>query len=209
MMGMVEAFGAEHSVSEVAIFRVNLEFDELVTNYLVHRLPADWPARMAIRIRLFARRLVLVVADTGPPRSILRMWSLFPNRSEKSRPSSVVPACISSAAMPTGFIRPVLVAAGGAPNLRREAGRECAAVLRAYGARLSAGRGRRQRHRYRVVRGRVDPDLPVVELAVLAAQSCLRASGHAEQLVLAPVAVDRSALPPRSWRKRRARPRYP
>ena len=27
--------------------------------------------------------------------------------------------------------------------------------------------------------------------------------------VLAPVAVDRSALPPRSWRKRRARPRYP
>ena len=67
MMGMVEAFGAEHSVSEVAIFRVNLELDELVTNYIVHRLPADWPARMVIRIRLFALRLVLVVADTGPP----------------------------------------------------------------------------------------------------------------------------------------------
>ena len=32
---------------------------------------------------------------------------------------------------------------------------------------------------------------------------------HAARPVLAPVAVDRSALPPRSWRKRRARPRYP
>ena len=31
----------------------------------------------------------------------------------------------------------------------------------------------------------------------------------ARRAVLAPVAVDRSALPPRSWRKRRARPRYP
>ena len=52
MMEMVEAFGAEHSVSEVAIFRVNLELDELVTNYLVHRRPAEWPARMAIRAAL-------------------------------------------------------------------------------------------------------------------------------------------------------------
>ena len=67
MMEMVEAFGAEHSVSEVAVYRVNLALDELLTNYIVHRLPADWPARMAIRVRLFARRLVLVVADTGPP----------------------------------------------------------------------------------------------------------------------------------------------
>ena len=33
-------------------------------------------------------------------------------------------------------------------------------------------------------------------------------SPTADPSVLAPVAVDRSALPPRSWRKRRARPRY-
>ena len=50
MMEMIEAFGAEHSVSEAAVYRVNLELDELLTNYVVHRLPADWPARMAIRI---------------------------------------------------------------------------------------------------------------------------------------------------------------
>ena len=67
LMEMVEAFGAEHSVAEAAVYRVNLELDELLTNYVVHRLPADWPARMVIRIRLVAQRLVLVVADTGPP----------------------------------------------------------------------------------------------------------------------------------------------
>ena len=79
------------------------------------------------------------------------------------------------------FIRPVVVAAGGAPDLRREAGCERASVLRAYGACFSTGRGRRERHRYRVVRGRVDPDFPMVEPTVLAAYPGLRTSAYAEQ----------------------------
>ena len=56
-----------HGVSEEAVYRVNLEVDELLTNYVVHRRPSDVPARMVVRVRLVRRCLVLVVADTGPP----------------------------------------------------------------------------------------------------------------------------------------------
>ena len=67
LMEMVETFGAAHSVPEAAVYRVNLELDELLTNYVVHRRPSDVPAKMVVRVRLVDRRLVLVVADTGPP----------------------------------------------------------------------------------------------------------------------------------------------
>ena len=67
MMEIIEAFGAEHSVPEATVYRVNLELDELLTNYVVHRLPSDVPARMGVRMRLIDRCLILVIADAGPP----------------------------------------------------------------------------------------------------------------------------------------------
>ncbi|MCY4511608.1 MAG: ATP-binding protein [Acidobacteria bacterium] len=64
---IVEKFGEEHGVPDGPIYRVNLEIDELLTNYVLHRLDRSRKARIEVRVRLFRDRLVLVFLDTGPP----------------------------------------------------------------------------------------------------------------------------------------------
>ena len=64
---MVEAFGAEHGIPDGSIYLVNLEIDELLTNYVKHSIHMISNPRMEVRLRSFPDRLVLVVVDTGPP----------------------------------------------------------------------------------------------------------------------------------------------
>ena len=64
---MVEKFGEAHDVPDGTVFRVNLAIDELLTNYVLHRLDKTKRGRMEVRVRMIENRLVLVVLDTGPP----------------------------------------------------------------------------------------------------------------------------------------------
>ena len=66
-MEQVEAFGATHGIPETATYQVNVEIDELLTNYVMHRPASDVPPIMVVRIRLIEQCLVLMLSDTGPP----------------------------------------------------------------------------------------------------------------------------------------------
>lgn len=64
--GIVDAFGVAHGLSEFVRFRLILEIDELLTNYVTHRRPSARPSRMELRVRVFSGRVDLVVIDSGP-----------------------------------------------------------------------------------------------------------------------------------------------
>ena len=63
----VEEFGLTNGVPDGAIFLVNLEIDELLTNYVTHSLHKVQQPRIEVTLRLFPTKLVLELVDTGPP----------------------------------------------------------------------------------------------------------------------------------------------
>ncbi|MYK90274.1 MAG: ATP-binding protein [Acidobacteria bacterium] len=63
----IEAFGKEHNIPDAQIYFVNLEIDELMTNYVAYAFRKVARPRMNVVLRTFANRLVLVVEDSGPP----------------------------------------------------------------------------------------------------------------------------------------------
>ena len=64
---VIEEFGQNHNIPEAQIFFVNLEIDELMTNYVTHAYPKVRRPRMKVTLRAFPNRVVLVVEDSGPP----------------------------------------------------------------------------------------------------------------------------------------------
>ena len=64
---MIEEFGRNHNVPDAPIYFVNLEIDELMTNYVAYAFPRVGRPRMHVILRTFADRLVLVIEDSGPP----------------------------------------------------------------------------------------------------------------------------------------------
>ena len=64
---MVEAFGDANAVPNQQVFLVNLEIDELITNYVRHSVHKVARPRIQLTLRVHGRKLALVVLDTGPP----------------------------------------------------------------------------------------------------------------------------------------------
>ena len=64
---VVEDFGRNHDIPDAQIFCINVEIDELMTNYVTHAYPRVRQPRMKITLRAFADRVVLVIEDSGPP----------------------------------------------------------------------------------------------------------------------------------------------
>ncbi len=64
---MIEEFGSSHNIPDTPIFLVNLEIDELMTNYVTYSFRKVRRPRMEVTLRTFRDRLVLVVEDNGPP----------------------------------------------------------------------------------------------------------------------------------------------
>ena len=64
---VIEEFGKSHRIPDTPIFFVNLEIDELMTNYVAYSYRKVRCPRMKVTLRKFHNRLILVVEDTGPP----------------------------------------------------------------------------------------------------------------------------------------------
>ena len=64
---VIEEFGRNHDIPDAQIYCVNLEIDELMTNYVAYAFRKVQRPRMNVILRTFADRLVLVVEDNGPP----------------------------------------------------------------------------------------------------------------------------------------------
>ena len=62
---MIEDFGEIHNIG-VQIYLVNLEIDELITNYVSYAQHKVQHPRVELRVSLFKEKLVLEVIDTGP-----------------------------------------------------------------------------------------------------------------------------------------------
>ena len=63
---MIEDFGKSHEIPDATIFGVNVEIDELMTNYVAYALHKVQHPRMHVILRAFPGRLVLIVEDNGP-----------------------------------------------------------------------------------------------------------------------------------------------
>lgn len=63
---VIEDFGRSNDIPDAAIFCVNLEIDELMTNYVAYALRKVRQPRMHVILRAFPGRLVLIVEDNGP-----------------------------------------------------------------------------------------------------------------------------------------------
>ena len=64
---MIEAFGEANKVPEQHVFLINLEIDELITNYVRHSLHKVPRPRMELTLRVDDDKLILQILDTGPP----------------------------------------------------------------------------------------------------------------------------------------------
>lgn len=64
---VIEEFGQNHNIPEAQIFFVNLEIDELMTNYVAYAYRKVEKPRMKVTLRAFANRIVLIIEDSGPP----------------------------------------------------------------------------------------------------------------------------------------------
>ena len=64
---MIEEFGKNHNIPDAPIHFVNLEIDELMTNYVTYSYRKVDRPRMNVILRTFIDKLVLVIEDTGPP----------------------------------------------------------------------------------------------------------------------------------------------
>lgn len=67
IVDVVEAFGEAHAIPPQQIFLVNLEIDELITNYVRYSVCKVARPRMQLTLRVTGDKLVLVIFDTGPP----------------------------------------------------------------------------------------------------------------------------------------------
>ena len=67
LIEVIEEFGENHNIPEAQIYFVNLEIDELMTNYVAYAYSKVRRPRMKVTLRAFADRLVLVIKDSGPP----------------------------------------------------------------------------------------------------------------------------------------------
>ena len=64
---MVEAFGEANGIPEQQIFLINLEIDELITNYVRHSVRKVSKPRMELTVQEHEGKVILTVLDTGPP----------------------------------------------------------------------------------------------------------------------------------------------
>lgn len=64
---VIEEFGRNHEIPDGTIYGINVEIDELMTNYVAYALRKVQHPRMHVILRAFPGRLVLVVEDNGPP----------------------------------------------------------------------------------------------------------------------------------------------
>ena len=64
---LIEEFGVNNGIPEGTIFLINLELDELLTNYVTHSLHKVSRPRMDVFLEVFTGRVVMTVLDTGPP----------------------------------------------------------------------------------------------------------------------------------------------
>ena len=64
---MMEGFGHSNGIPNQHIFMINLEIDELISNYVRHSLRKVDQPRIEISVRAEARKVILTVLDTGPP----------------------------------------------------------------------------------------------------------------------------------------------
>ena len=64
---VIEEFGRNHKIPDAQIYFVNLEIDELMTNYVAYAFRKVQRPRMNVILRTFPGKLVLVVEDNGPP----------------------------------------------------------------------------------------------------------------------------------------------
>ncbi len=64
---MVEAFGEANGIPEQQIFLINLEIDELMTNYVRHSVRKVPQPRMELTVQEHDGKVILTVLDTGPP----------------------------------------------------------------------------------------------------------------------------------------------
>ena len=64
---MVEAFGEANGIPAQQIFLINLEIDELMTNYVRHSVRKVSQPRMELTVQEHEGKVILTVLDTGPP----------------------------------------------------------------------------------------------------------------------------------------------
>lgn len=64
---MIEAFGNANNVPEDKIFLINLQVDELLTNYVRHSIQKVRKPKIEVTVRVLRDKVVLQVVDTGPP----------------------------------------------------------------------------------------------------------------------------------------------
>lgn len=64
---VIEEFGENHNIPDAQIYFVNLEIDELMTNYVAYAYAKVRRPRMKVTVRAFTNKVVLVVEDSGPP----------------------------------------------------------------------------------------------------------------------------------------------
>ena len=64
---MIEEFGHSNHIPENSIYLINLEVDELLTNYVTHSLHKVRQGRMQLTVRAFADKVTIEMLDSGPP----------------------------------------------------------------------------------------------------------------------------------------------
>ena len=64
---MIEEFGTSNEIPQNSIFLINLQVDELLTNYVTHSLHKVTKARIHMTLRAFEERVTLEMLDSGPP----------------------------------------------------------------------------------------------------------------------------------------------
>ena len=64
---MIEEFGTSNNMPENTIYLINLEVDELLTNYVTHSLHKVRQGRMELTVRAFPDKVTVEMLDSGPP----------------------------------------------------------------------------------------------------------------------------------------------
>ena len=67
LMEMIEEFGRSNDIPENSVYVINLEIDELLTNYVTHSLRKVRQGRMELTLRAFPGKVTIEMLDSGPP----------------------------------------------------------------------------------------------------------------------------------------------